>query len=184
MSISKIQIISNAFVLLGGSSIAALDENSTEARIASSLYDTTYTTLITQHRWRFSIKQATLARLAENPLYEYSYAFRLPTDLLYLVKLDTRTAYQIYGTNLYADVQELKADYQYTPDEFDLPAYFLKAFGYILASQFAIPLTGDIEKASYYSQVGAKELIRAKFADSTQTPTHSFASDTYASVRN
>jgi len=180
---SKVEIISNSMVLLGGNTIASLDEDSTESRIGASLYETSYLFMMTIHRWRFNTKQAQLARLTAEPLYGYLYQFQLPTDLLYLIKIDSHTRYQIYGTTLHSNQEEIKIDYQYRVEEGNLPAYFTKPFEFFLASQFAIPLTGDEKKTALYESKYTKHMKSAKFVDSTQSPSDSFIDSPYVSVR-
>jgi len=93
------------------------------------------------HRWRFASKKAQLARLVDEPLNEYSYAFQLPSDCIYLIKTTSRQ-YQIYGSKIYSNDLNMEVDYTYRVGEDNLPPYFSKMFEFFLASQFALSLTG------------------------------------------
>ena len=62
--VSAIQLASNALLLLGHDPISSFTESTAGAQIASNLYETTYESLLTQHRWRFASKQAIASILA------------------------------------------------------------------------------------------------------------------------
>jgi len=112
----------------------------------------------------------------------FNYKFTIPSDCLYVINTDTRS-YEIYETEIHANSLELEIDYIYRVAEDRLPAYFAKMLEFFLAAQFAIPLTGDMDKGKYYSSMYLNELKRAKFADSTQRPNIGFADSPYTDAR-
>ena len=179
---SSISLASNALLLLGHETIASFEEGTAGATIASNLYENSYLSLLTNHRWRFAAKKAQLARLVETPLNEYNYAFQLPSDCIYLIKT-TSCHYMTYGDKVYSNDATMEVDYTYRVTEDKLPPYFTKMFEFFLSSQFALSLTGDMEKGNYFSKMYLHELKRAKFADSTQHPQESFIANPYVSVR-
>jgi len=179
---SSISLASNALLLLGHETIASFDEGTAGATIAANLYENSYLSLLTNHRWRFATKKAQLARLVETPLNEYNYAFQLPSDCLYLIKTTSRN-YQIYENKLYTNDIEIKVDYIFRIDEGNLPPYFTKMLEFFLASQFALSLTGDMEKGNYFSRMYLFELKKAKFTDSTQHPQETFIDNPYVDIR-
>jgi len=179
---SNISLASNALLLLGHEPIASFTEGTAGATIAANLYDTAYLSVLTNHRWRFATKQARLARLAETPINDYTYAFQLPSDCIYLIKVDAQN-YEVFGDKLYCNSSELLADYTYKVDEDRLPPYFTKMLEFFLAAQFAVSLTGSIEKGEFFSKLYVNELKKAKFADSTQTPQVTFSDSRYITAR-
>ena len=179
---SSISLASNALLLLGHETIASFDEGTAGATLAANLYETSYLSTLTIHRWRFATKKAQLARLVETPINEYNYAFQLPSDMLYLIKADVND-YEIYENKLYCNSQDVYIDYIFRVNEDNLPPYFAKMFEFFLAAQFALSLTGDMEKGNYFSRMYLNELKRAKFADSTQRPQDSFSHSPYLEVR-
>lgn len=181
-SASDIALASNAMLLLGGRTIASFTEESSESQIASNLFEHSYKAILTEHRWRFATKQAKLARLTATPHNDYAYQFQLPSDLLYLIKTDTRN-YEVYEDKVYANSLELEAEYIYDIASDKVPSYWAKMFEFFLASQFAIPLTGDIDKASYFDQQYMKAKTKAKHADSTQRPGKGFVDNRYTNIR-
>ncbi len=181
---SDVSLASNAMLLLGGKTIASFTDGSTESQIASNLFEHSYKFVLSQHRWRFAVKQIKLARLLEKPEAVFSYKFQLPIDLLYLIRTVDNQSYEIYGDKLYTNSLEVTVEYVFSVATDKLPSYFAKMFEFYLASQFAIPLTGDINKATYYSQQYEKGLIKAKFMDSSSRPNQTFINNRYTDIRN
>jgi len=181
---SDIALASNAMLLLGGSTISSFTEESAESQIASNLFEHSYKYILSGHRWRFAVKQEQLPRLVATPDKLYSYQFQLPTDLLYLVRTIDSQNYEVYGDKLYSNSLEVYVEYVYNIESDKVPSYFSKMMEFYLASQFAVPLTGDLDKASYYAQQFEKSLIKAKFIDSSARPNQTFINNRYTDVRN
>jgi len=139
--------------------------------------------MLTTYRWRFATKKVTLARLTATPLNDYTYQFQLPTDLLYLIAPHNITNYELYEDKLYCNEPNVSIDYTYKVAEDKLPAYFIKAFEFFLASQFALPITGSLEKMSAMQTAYMHQLRMARHADSTQRPADSLPINPYVDVR-
>lgn len=181
---SDIALASNAMLLLGGSTISSFTEESAESQIASNLFEHSYKYILSSHRWRFAVKQEQLPRLVATPDKLYSYQFQLPTDLLYLIRTIDSQNYERYGDKIYSNSLEVHIEYVYDIESDKVPSYFSKMMEFYLASQFAIPLTGDTEKASYYTQQFEKSLVKAKFIDSSARPNQTFINNRYTDVRH
>jgi len=110
---STIQISSNALILLGHPPISSFDEPGAGAQAAANLYEMSYQSMLTTYRWRFATKKATLARLAGTPINGFTYKYQLPEDLLYLIRKDLNTSYEIYGTELHTTDGAVTIDYLY-----------------------------------------------------------------------
>ena len=182
MGTSNVHLATEALVLLGDEPISSFTDGTAGATIAANLYETSYLSMLTNHRWRFATKQAKLSRLTAKPIQEWQYQFQLPSDCIYLIRTDAKD-YQIYEDKVLCNQQELRVDYMFRVDESALPDYFSKAFSFFLANQFAVPLTGDTAKGQYYGQMYLTALKQAKFADSTQHPQDSFQDNPYVKVR-
>ena len=181
--IARIQLVSNALILLGDRPIASLAEDSTGATLGSNLFENTYLAMLQNHRWRFAIKTQELNRLSAKPKTGYTYAFQLPPDFLYAVKCDS-TNFEVYGNELHSNNESLTLDYTRRISEDMLPAYFAKALEYNLATIFAVPLTGDIDKGKYYKAIYDDAIRKAKYADSTQYPEVAVIRQPYIDVRH
>lgn len=180
---SDISIASNALLLLGHTTIASFTEDSAGAQIASNLYESSYNSMLVTYRWRFASKKAKLARLATAPLNDFTSQFQLPTDLLYLTKTSSTTNYELYEDKLFSNSTDEEIDYIYKVSSDKLPAYYIKALEFYLAMQFAIPITGDLNKMDAMSKMYDKQLRLAKYADSTQRPQDTFDDNPYVDAR-
>lgn len=181
MATSAVNIASNALVLIGDSPISALTDN----RVANALYEQSYLSLLSIHRWRFATKKVQLARLAAAPENEFTYQFQLPADLVYLIRTsrDTDYDYEIYEDKLYSNSAIVSIDYIFRVDESALPAYFVKAAEFFMATQFAIPVTGNSRRFQEYMGLYEMQLKRAKYADSSQRPNDGFLDSPYTDTR-
>ena len=82
MATSKIQVCSNALILLGQSTIASFSENSDRATAFSNLWDNSRQAVLRSHPWNCAIKRAALAPDADAPAFDWTYQFTLPGDCL------------------------------------------------------------------------------------------------------
>lgn len=97
MSFSKVQLSSNALILLGDSPISSFTEEGAGAVTASNLYESSYLSILSSHRWNFATKKATLAKLTALPKNEYKYQFQMPTDMVLLITTYPTSRYRILG---------------------------------------------------------------------------------------
>jgi len=180
--ISRVQLVSNALLLLGGNTISSLTENSTGAKLGANLFENTYLGMLQNHRWRFAAKTQELNQLAATPDTGFNYAYQMPSDFLYAIKGDS-TTFEVYDNEIHCNDKTFKLDYIHRVAENVLPAYFAKALEYNLAMQFSIPLTGDIAKGDYYGRVYNDALRKAKYIDSSQYPEVSVQDQPYIDIR-
>ncbi len=183
MAFSKIQIVSNSLILLGDNPISSFSDTGAGARAASNLYESTYLSLLSSHRWKFATKKAALSRLTETPLNEYMYQFQLPTDLVLLISTYPVSTYEILEDKLYTDSTSVSIDYVYRVDESRLPKFFIKTFEYFLASDLAIPVTEDINKMDVMYKKYQQESRKARYADSQSQPSVGIVDDPYIRIR-
>lgn len=180
---SAISISSDALVLLGDQPISSFTDGSTGSLIASQFYETTYNSLLTETLWHFATKTQDLARHVEEPENTWKYKFQLPEDCLYMISADT-SVYEVYERDVYTNVPTLRIEYIYPVKEENLPPPFVKALSFMLAAQFAIPLTGNASRAEYYAQLADRQILKARRADASQRPASSIGNGRYITVRN
>lgn len=168
---TKVDIASNALLLIGENTISSFTDDSTAALVAANLYELTYESLLTLHPWRFASNKATLSRLTATPTNQWDYAYQLPSDFLVAQHVDAgNDNFQIYADKLYSNETTMILDYTYKPDESFLPSYFTELLELRLASVFAIPVTESATKSDHYAALADKQLSRAKTIDSQSTP--------------
>lgn len=168
---TKIDIISNAFLLIGTPTINSLNDGSSRANVAANLYETTLKGLLTKTRWRFAIARQSLNRLVEKPAHTYEYAYQLPSDCLMPISVyPVDLNYETFGDKLYSNMTEVTLDYINRPDESKFPAYFVKLLEYRLAVEFAIPITENRALKETLSVDMMRQLDAAMYADSQGRP--------------
>lgn len=156
---TKLSICSDAMIMLGAAPISSFAEATDAAQIADRLYDDIRDMMIQQYDWSWSVKKIKLARLATAPLNEWKYAYTLPGDILG----DPRALFnssgvgarpvrewEIYGTSIFCNYEDVYIDYQYQVLESLMPSYFVRVLKAALASAFAVPVTDSTAKADYF----------------------------------
>lgn len=171
MSFSKFDICTTACYLVGAEDVSSFDDETRESRLCSRLYDTTKRQLLQCHPWVFAKKQISLARLTDEPLFDYEYAYQLPSDYLRMVKIESeQNAYTIIGDRLYADRDSIKCLYLYEPDDQDLPDYFIRALELSLAEVLAASLAQDESMVQLMNGLKREAVTMAKGIDSQTKP--------------
>jgi len=182
---SKIDLISNALILIGNAPINTLDGNSREQQVASNLYDTTVKSELTKHRWGFARKKAQLSLTTDTPVdTEYKSIYQLPTDLLVLIKLNPIHNYEIFGDKVYSNLSSaLYCDYIYDAPESEWPVYFSSMIEFALARVFAPSIRDSASSAENMAQEYLNASRMARFTDSQQHPQRKIVSNPFVTVR-
>ena len=181
---SKIDLVSNALILIGDAPINSLTGNSRAQQVASNLYDNIVKSELSKHRWGFARKKAQLAKTTSTPLDEWDSIYQLPTDMIFLIKINPLVDYQILGDKVYCNIgSALYCDYIYDAPESEWPYYFAKMVEYALAKDFATSIRDSsnsrIEMAAEYENASRM----ARFTDSQQHPQTPIMSNPFAAVR-
>ena len=142
---SKVSMISNASIRLGGSPVTSLNENTKAAVSGANIFESVYRSTLSKHRWRFAAAKQTLGRLAGVPLNDWEYAYQQPTDpkVLTIIKVVPRGDYELYEDKLYSNSSTLQLDYIFEPVTDNLPPYFVELMELRIAHAICIAVTGD-----------------------------------------
>lgn len=172
---SDLDICNSAIVLAGGdeNSILSFQDSTREARICAQLYPATRDSLLSEYPWKFTLGQAQLNLLTETPLFDFEYAYQLPTDPKFMRMIKTEfnaLNYRIYEDKLYANVKPLKILYQYNPGEGQYPGYFVRALELRLAELLALAMSQDETFSQVLERKAMIALQKAKATDSHDTP--------------
>jgi hypothetical protein len=183
---SKIDLISNALILIGDTPINSLTGGSRRETVANNLYDGIVENELSKYRWGFSRKLIQLSKLSDPPVDTNQWAsmYQLPTDLIFLITVSPDNHYKVYGDKLYSNSSgALYADYTHKAPEDEWPPYFAKMIEYALAMDFAASIrdssTARQEMAGAY--VNASRM--ARYTDSQQHPQQPIKSNPFANVR-
>lgn len=182
---SAIDMSSNALLLIGDEPIAAFTEPGAGAQAAANLYPETKKMILSYHPWSFALKEQALSRLTQSPddRTGYKYAYQIPTDLIRLWAIMPFSNYKIVGQFIYSNEPDLLARYVYDVAESLIPAHLVKAIEYQLASEFAISVTEDENKAKLYEQKARDQLAKASNVDSQGQPQEAIQSSPFIEAR-
>lgn len=182
---TSIDMASNALVLIGDDPISSFDDGGAGAQAAANLYQDTYKSVLAGHPWTFALKEQTLSKLSQSPdlLTNYKNAFQLPADLIRIWKMMSHSNYDVVGLLVYSNEETLLCRYIYNVDEVALPPHVVKAVEYKLASEFAMLVTEDINKAEYYERKYLKQVALARSIDSQGHPQVKIVDSPFVDVR-
>ena len=186
---SSIDIASRALVLIGAEPITSFDSSSTEALVATNMYEDTVRATLAASRWRFATEQAELNQLSDTPTGRFDIAHQLPSNLLVLhgVTINDRLIdYTVYGDKVFSDsttTDTLIADYTYRATEDNFPSYFSLALEYALASIFSTSIARD-EGLMQVIEAKAQQLMaKARNLDAQQQTTRRLSTSRFVTNR-
>ena len=186
---SAIDIASRALVLIGAEPITSFDSSSTEALVATNMYEDTVRAMLSTARWRFATEQSVLNQLSDVPTGRFDIAHQLPSNLLVLHGVtvnDNLIEFTVYGDKVFSDTtasDTLVADFTFRADEVDFPSYFSLALQYSLASIFATSIARD-DRLMQLMETKANQLMaKARNIDAQQQTTRKLVTSRFISNR-
>jgi len=186
---SAIDIASRALVLVGAEPITSFDSSSTEALVATNLYEDTVRATLSTARWRFATEQAVLNQLSDTPTGRFDIAHQLPSNLLVLHGVtvnDTLIEYTVYGDKVFSDSTSsdvLIADFTFRADEINFPSYFSLALQYTLASMFATSIARDDRLMQMMETKATMLMAKARNLDAQQQTTRKLSTSRFITNR-
>ena len=84
---TEVSICNQAISWLGGKRIISLDDETTEARLCKANYAHLRDVVLELKAWTFAVKRVKFAKLAEPPIYGFSAAFAIPTEILTVLQV-------------------------------------------------------------------------------------------------
>jgi hypothetical protein len=169
---SKIQLISNALILIGDLPVTSLDGNERPKVVARNLYDNIVQNELTKYRWGFARRKAQLGLTAEVPVgTEWQSVYQLPSDMLVLIKINPGTNYQVLGDKVYCNYTgPLYCDYIANTPEHEWPVYFSKMIEYALGMDFAPSIRDSAVSMELLANQYQNASRMARFTDAQQHP--------------
>lgn len=168
---SSVEICNRALVRLGEDTITSLSDDSDRARICNALYQEVLETTLSEYPWNCAIYRAELARLADTPVWDFAYAYQLPTDPYCLRVLETDLdiqdyPWQIEGRTLVTDANSVKIKYlALLDDPNNIPPLLRELIAIRLAAEACYPITGDAKLAISVWDLYARKEREAKLTD-------------------
>ena len=169
---SKIQLISNALILIGDLPVTSLDGNERPKVVARNLYDNIVQNELTKYRWGFARRKAQLSLTAEVPVgTEWQSVYQLPSDMLVLIKLNPNIKYQVLGDKVYCNNKgPMYCDYIANVPENEWPVYFSKMIEYALGMDFAPSIRDSAVSMELLANQYQNASRMARFTDAQQHP--------------
>tara|TARA_Y100001937_G_scaffold126951_1_gene197629 strand:- start:866 stop:1450 length:585 start_codon:yes stop_codon:yes gene_type:complete len=186
---SDIDIAARALILIGADPITSFTETSTEALVASNIYEDVVQSALCASRWRFATNQAELNRLTDVPTGRFDFAYQLPSDMLMLHALtvnDNLIEYNIYGDKAFSNTSvndKVIADYAFRVGEEKFPSYFTISVEFSLATTFAVAIARDEQLAALMESKARVAMQQAKTLDSQQQTTRKLVTSRFISER-
>ncbi len=161
---------------IGASPIVSLTDGSKSANAANSLYSEVRDDLLRSHPWNFATKRVKLAQSSTTPVFEFDYAYPLPSDWLRTVSVhDSDSGYGsvLYRMEQNAGVRSLLAAsnqlwLRYIATVTDpnlMPPDFRTALEDSLARDLSIPLTSSNKLQDTMARRADRSIARARSAD-------------------
>jgi len=180
MSQTKVNIISNAFVLLGKNPIIAIDTSNPIQSSVSILYDSLMLNELCKGQpWRFAIGTAELTQVNDTPINGWKYEYDLPSNFLRIVRTYGSAfetiSYDIYQNRLLTNETLVKIDYIFKVNESLFPPYFYTLMVYCMAMHAAMPVTEDPNLVKLWENAYNEQRLIAEYIDSISRPNVSFA---------
>jgi hypothetical protein len=160
---TSLSICSDALIMLGAAPISSFTEGTDAAQACDKLYPDLRDSLLSEYQWSWSVQKAQLARLASAPINEWKYAYQLPGDMLSgVIALfesngisDRPLSYgwEIYGDEVYTNLETVYIDYQATVNESKMPPYFVELLSYGLAAKLGFVITDQVSKTEYFRNI-------------------------------
>lgn len=168
---SEIDICNLALLKLGDERITSFTEGTDRATLCALVYPLIRDAVLRAHPWNFALRRATLAQLATAPVYDYRYAYQLPTDPYCLRVLDTdldqdNDRWKIEGRTLVCDASSVSIRYiARVTDPMEYDSLFVEALATRLAAEIADAITGDVRRKQLLMQEYLLKLQEARQAD-------------------
>jgi len=181
---SKIDIISQALILLGHDAINSLTDPGRVVRVAASLYDQVKEEELTSSNWSFARFKVQLAQLTTAPIDEFTYAYQLPPDHLKTLFIKPRVRFKKYQDKIYTNANgPIYLDYIANVSESRFDPSFTRMLSLSLAANYAIPIREGFTTSQLLEQRYMKARNRATQADSSQQTQDRIVSNPFIAAR-
>ena len=174
---SVVNICNSALNLLGASTIAALTDDTKNARLCNQRYEPVRNRVFRSHAWNCLHKRVQLAQNSTAPVVEYTYAYALPSDSLRVLKIHNGTTdsiassldYKLEGRNIVTDEGTIYLIYialDTDPNNYD--TYLRESISHQLAADICYAITNNATLAKNYMARADERLREARFIDATE----------------
>ena len=189
---SVVNMCNSALNLLGASTIAALTDDTKNARLCNQRYEPVRNRVFRSHAWNCLHKRIQLAQNSTAPVVEYDHAYALPSDCLRLLKIHngstdsiaTALDYKLEGRNVVTDIDTVYAIYialDTDPNNYD--TYLRESISHQLAADLCYAITNNATLATNYMTRADERLREARFIDATENSLGTIESSEFTNAK-
>jgi hypothetical protein len=189
---SVVNICNSALNLLGASTIAALTDDTKNARLCNQRYEPVRNRVFRSHAWNCLHKRVQLAQNSTAPVVEYDHAYALPSDCLRVLKIHNGTTdsiktaldYKLEGRNIVTDLDTVFLIYialDTDPNNYD--TYLRESISHQLSADLAYAITNNATLANQYMARADERLREARFIDATENSLGTIEANEFTDAR-
>ena len=189
---SVVNMCNSALNLLGASTIAALTDDTKNARLCNQRYEPVRNRVFRSHAWNCLHKRVQLAQNSTAPIVEYDHAYALPSDCLRVLKIHNGTTdsiaaaldYKLEGRNIVTDIDTIFLIYialDTDPNNYD--TYLRESISHQLAADLCYAITNNATLANQYMTRADERLREARFIDATENSLGTIESNEFTNAR-
>jgi hypothetical protein len=170
MSLTKVQVISNAIALLGKKPILSLDGQGDLVVAAEQAFDLLFSSSLAECQWRFATNILQLSEVANPPFpnspvtVDYNYAYEFPADFIRTIRVFPQNYdWDLFQGKIMLTNQSppIYLEYVFQPLIVTIPDYFWKYFVYEIAAYLAL---SSAQETNYYTALEQKRGIQFAIA--------------------
>ena len=189
---SVVNMCNSALNLLGASTIAALTDDTKNARLCNQRYEPVRNRVFRSHAWNCLHKRVQLAQNSTAPIVEYDHAYALPSDCLRVLKIHNGTTdsiasaldYKLEGRNIVTDIDTVFLIYialDTDPNNYD--TYLRESISHQLAADLCYAITNNATLATNYMTRADERLREARFIDATENSLGTIESSEFTNAK-
>ena len=169
---SEVDIINSAMNMIGASNIISRSEDSKSARVSNQRFDSVRDAVLRAHPWNCAVTRRTLAPDTEQPAFDWTNAFTLPSDpfCLRVLRLDhLDLEFRVEGRKIVSDESTINLIYiarVTDPNEWDL--LLIETIAARLAADVSFTLSQSTSLTQAMWQLYDSKLKEARFVDATE----------------
>ena len=189
---SVVNMCNSALNLLGASTIAALTDDTKNARLCNQRYEPVRNRVFRSHAWNCLHKRLQLAQNSTAPVVEYDHAYALPSDCLRVLKIHNGSTdsiasdlnYKLEGRNIVTDINTVFVIYialDTDPNNYD--TYLRESISHQLAADLCYAITNNATLANQYMTRADERLREARFIDATENSLGTIESSEFTNAK-
>ena len=185
MSAPDVEIYNLAILQIGVPTISSFSDESAAAQVGRRVYPAFRDGYLAGFYWYFAKDQANLNELLAEPVAQYEFSLKLPSDFLNLRRVLTPGVdYRLFGKNrLFAASRDIDIEYTKRAKEEDFPSEFTSALAWGVSASVALSLTEKPDVQANAAKMFAEMNRKARTMSLQQDPLDGFDTSGLIAVR-